>query len=91
MNCPNCNKSFTPTRSWQRFCSKECKRQYNNKQRPSRSKTSKVYFKNCQHCDYPIETIYPNKRFCSTKCQKKNHYQRSVLGSPKKIEKTCEI
>ena len=71
MNCPNCNKSFTPTRSWQRFCSKECKRQHNNRKRPSRSKDWKVYYKNCQHCDYPIETIYPNKRFCSTKCQKK--------------------
>ena len=41
IECINCGTLFTPKREWQHFCTKECRRTYNNHRRALKKKTSK--------------------------------------------------
>lgn len=48
LRCPNCPKTFTQTRPWQRFCTPACKAQFH--------RAGGAYYKLKQYCERLVKT-----------------------------------
>lgn len=74
--CVICKKSFSPTRKWSKFCSKNCRWSNNDKKKQlSRKKISRVgsaeapfgHLK-CASCGNKFRSTMAAKKYCSHKC-----------------------
>lgn len=72
--CKNCNKEIITTRSNQKFCSKECLKEFYIKQ--GKIKTCNSYAI-CKHCGGKFKQRTSNMLYCSPKCNQE--HRRSKL------------
>ena len=65
LKCQHCGNTFFSYSKNARFCSKECKKDWDKEH----AKPMTLYLKECQHCGKKFWTKYKNQLYCSLKCQ----------------------
>lgn len=82
MQCLYCKKSFSPSRSTQKYCQNVCQR---------RAKASRSYYKHgkgfgtCLHCNKKFKKTRSNQKYCSTTCVGGSN--KKYLSTPDCLEK----
>ena len=74
--CFICKENFTPTRPWNKFCSKNCRWDHHDKRkRSSRKNTPRIGTAalpfgslKCPTCNNSFMSTRPSKKYCSHKC-----------------------
>ena len=78
--CQNCNKEFTKTKTGQKYCTKECTKEF--KKRVQLRKYKKKHINadlraNCQNCNKEFTPRDNRQKNCSKECYKKSRYELS--------------
>lgn len=66
--CTACGRDFDRRRSWQRFCSAQCR-----SRGQEQDKRSPLLTKPCMRCSRQFKQTRAWQRFCSTKCRQDFH------------------
>ena len=92
-NCQNCNKKFTKTKNGQKYCTKECTKEF--KKRVQLRKYQKKHINvdlraNCQNCNKEFTPRDNRQKNCSKECSKKSKnelHKKSILENYGDAEK----
>jgi hypothetical protein len=81
VNCQNCNKEFTKTKNGQKYCTKECTKEF--KKRVQLRKYQKKHINadlraNCQNCNKEFTPRDNRQKNCSKECTKKSKNELSL-------------
>jgi len=68
LDCPNCDKRFTPTRRNQTCCSADCRRQHETRKRQIRRQKPPAKA-TCDWCE-TVFTPKPGQKYCSPDCRR---------------------
>lgn len=82
--CVNCNEEYKMHAPDGKYCSYECRLEYNQKQR-------EVYNKKCKECGKWFSTTNRIKFFCSTGCKDKSHYRKKETIRRERILKNGRV
>lgn len=85
--CSVCGRMFEPYRSYQRYCSKECREKAHKKK--YEYKKNQTFEVKCAECGTTFETNDGKRKYCSKECYLKhneNHYT-----PVEKEERTCLV
>ena len=65
--CLTCGKSYTPTKSWQKYCSKECQPWYVEREQDKERRRHRL----CGWCgiEFYDDTKANNLKYCSKRCR----------------------
>ena len=81
--CPQCGKTFTTTREFKKFCTRECWRAFFAPKR--------VYERACAFCGKTFTANQITAKYCSRSCKSKSYYKRKADNCSKSpVKKTCK-
>ena len=80
-NCQNCNKEFTKTKNGQRYCTKECTKEFKKKVQLKKYQKKHINADlraNCQNCNKEFTPRDNRQKNCSKECTKKSKNELSL-------------